>query len=132
MCRYWHSLSKASSRIKFKLVAIDETGFRFVDRRRFTWYVVYLNSKRIVEVYVSFDSRTSIDVLRIVGKLGFKVGCVHGGGPWYNSLEWVKVKYHHITFGIRNPVEQAFRSLKHRLKRFHNFKHGSTKRTILN
>jgi len=67
-----------------------------------------------------------------MGKLGFNVECVHDEGPWYNALEWVKAKHQHVTFGIRNTIEQTFRSLKHRLKRFHSFKHRSTKRTTLN
>ncbi|MEM2213285.1 MAG: hypothetical protein QXK12_04900 [Candidatus Nezhaarchaeales archaeon] len=67
------------------------------------------------------DSRTSIDVLRIIGKLGFKVEYVRDGR--YNSLERVNAKHWYETFGSRNPVKRGFRSLKHRLKKFHGFKH---------
>lgn len=55
--------------------------------RAFIWYVVDLYSKQVVDVHLSLDGRTSIDVLRIVGKLGFNAEYVHDGGPWYKSLE---------------------------------------------
>lgn len=37
------------------------------------WYVVDLQLKRIVNVHLSIDSRTPMDVLRIVCKLRFNV-----------------------------------------------------------
>lgn len=36
----------------------------------------------------------------------------------YNALEWIEAKHRHETFSLRNTVEQAFKSLKRRIKRF--------------
>ena len=40
-------------------------------------------------------------------------------GPWYRpALQRLGLDYEHVTFGLRNPIEQWFGLLKHRIKRF--------------
>ena len=42
------------------------------------------------------------------------------GGPWYKpALKRLGVEWEHITFGLRNPIEQWFFILKHSIKRFY-------------
>jgi hypothetical protein len=42
------------------------------------------------------------------------------GGPWYKpALNRLNIEWEHITFGLRNPIEQWFFLLKHRIKRFY-------------
>lgn len=42
------------------------------------------------------------------------------GGPWYKSaLQRLHVEWEHITFGLRNPIEQWFFLLKHRIILFY-------------
>jgi len=42
-------------------------------------------------------------------------------GPWYKpALQRLGVEWEHITFGLRNPVEQWFGILKHRINLFYN------------
>lgn len=41
-------------------------------------------------------------------------------GPWYKpALERLGIPWEHETFGPRNPIEQWFGILKHRVKRFY-------------
>lgn len=42
------------------------------------------------------------------------------GGPWYKpALERLHIEWEHITFSLRNPIEQWFFLLKHRIKLFY-------------
>jgi transposase-like protein len=49
-------------------------------------------------------------------------------GPWYkHALERLKVDWEHVTFGLRNPIEQWFFFLKHRIKLFYrNWSYNAT------
>ena len=69
----------------------------------------------LIEAYVSLNSRTSLTT-----KLG--VEYIHNGGALYNALEWIEAKHRHETFSLRNTVEQAFRSLRRRIKRFNHLR----------
>jgi len=43
------------------------------------------------------------------------------GGPWYKpALKRLGVDWEHVTFGLRNPIEQWFGILKHRITLFYN------------
>ncbi len=42
-------------------------------------------------------------------------------GPWYKpALKRLGVDWGHVTFGLRNPIEQWFGILKHRINLFYN------------
>jgi transposase-like protein len=50
------------------------------------------------------------------------------GGPWYKpALKRLGVELEHITFGLRNPVEQWFGIFKYRIKMFYrNWPYNAT------
>jgi len=110
------------SRFKARAVAIDETGFKYMDRRAFVWFIVDLETKRIFDVHLTVNSRTAYDVVHMVKRLGLDIEYIHNGGPWYRALDWMDVSHRRERFRRRSMVEQAFRSLKHGIKRFSHFR----------
>jgi transposase-like protein len=56
------------------------------------------------------------------------------GGPWYKpALQRLGIEWEHITFGLRNPIEQWFFLLKHRIKLFYrNWPYNTKLRTVQN
>jgi len=69
-------------------------------------------------VHLTVNTRTAYDVVHVVRRLGLDVEYVHDGDPWYRALKWMSVSHRRERFGHRNIVEQALRSLKHRVRRF--------------
>jgi len=101
---------------------------KYMDCRSFIWFIVDLEAKRIVDVHLTVNGRAAYDVMNAVKQIGLSVEYVHDGGPWSN-LEWMSVNHRRERFGRRSIVEQAFRSLKHRIKRFIHFR-GSLARAL--
>jgi len=122
-------LRALSRRFKARAVAIDEAGFKYMGRRAFIWFIVDVESKHVVDVHLTVNSRTAYDVMHMVKRLGLDIEYIHDGGPWYRALDWMNAKHRRERFKRRNIVEQAFRSLKHRIKRFTHFR-GSLARAL--
>jgi len=120
--RYWHQLKHSLKHFKVRAVAMDETGFKYMGQKLFVWFLVDMEGKLLVDVHLTVNSRTAYDVLSITRQLGLDVEYVHDGGSWYKALDWVGARHRRERFGRRSLVEYAFRSLKHRIKRFNCFR----------
>lgn len=53
-------------------------------------------------------------------------------GPWYPlALQWLGLRWRHVTFAGRNSIERWFGILKARTKRFYNnFPHNASFKTV--
>jgi len=71
---------------------MDKEGFKHMGRRLFIWLIINLESKYIVNVHLTVNSRATYDVIHMVKRLGLGVEYVHDGGPWYRALDWMGVE----------------------------------------
>ncbi len=94
-------------KVKRKIIAIDETKIKINGKWRILWAAVDIENWDVLGVWVNrCENKPKILV---------------DGGPWYPpALTRLGVEWEHITFGLRNPVEQWFGILKHRINLFYN------------
>ncbi|MEF8879553.1 MAG: IS6 family transposase [Candidatus Thermoplasmatota archaeon] len=106
-----------------EVIAVDETKIKIHGRLHIVWAAIDVHSWEVLGVWIS-QGRASIEAysfLRyILRKCKNSPKILVDGGPWYKpALKRLGVEWEHITFGLRNPVEQWFFLLKHRIKRFY-------------
>ena len=106
-----------------RAVAVDETKIRVQGRWRYLWAAIDVDNWEVLAVWVT-EGRSSLETrifLRLVLRRCEGVPRVYvDRAPWYPwALNSLGIPWEHRTFGERNPVEQWFGILKHRIKRFY-------------
>jgi len=114
-----------------ELVAVDETKVKINGKLYILWAAIDVCSYEVLGVWIT-KGRSSLEahsfLRHILKKCTNQPKILVDGGPWYKpALERLKVEWEHVTFGLRNPVEQWFGIFKHRIKRFYrNWPHNAT------
>jgi transposase-like protein len=106
-----------------KIVAVDETKIKINGKLYILWAAIDVCSYEVLGVWIT-KGRASIEAYSFIKYILRK--CVNqpkilvDGGPWYKpALKRLNVEWEHVTFGLRNPIEQWFFILKHRIKSFY-------------
>ena len=104
-------------------IAFDETKLKINGHLHILWAVIDTCNWDVLGVWVT-RGRASIEAYSflkyILGKCTNQPKILVDAGPWYKpALKRLNVEWEHITFGLRNPIEQWFFLLKHRIKRFY-------------
>lgn len=114
------TVQKAARRI----IAIDETKIKINGQWRILWAAIDIESWDVLGVWIT-DGRSSFEaygfIRHVLMLCEHKPKILVDGGPWYPyALMRLGVEWEHITFGLRNPIEQWFGILKHRINLFYN------------
>jgi len=118
-----------------RLVAIDETKLKLKGEQFYLWAAVDVDTHEVLGFKASWQ-RSSLDAIlfmRQVLKLcSNKPLILVDKGPWYPwAFIQLGLRFRHMTFGLRNRIEQWFSHLKARTKRFYNnFPHGSSLKSV--
>jgi len=104
-------------------VAVDETKLKINGKLYIVWAAIDTSNWEVLGIWVT-KGRASIEAYSFLKYVLTK--CINqpkilvDGGPWYKpALQRLGIEWEHITFGLRNPIEQWFFLLKHRIKRFY-------------
>ena len=123
--KWYHSVDTIFTvgKIYRETIAIDETNIKINGRLYILWAAVDICSYGVLGVWIT-KGRASIEAYSFIKYILRR--CVNqprilvDGGPWYKpALNRLNVEWEHVTFGLRNPVEQWFFLLKHRIKLFY-------------
>jgi transposase-like protein len=114
-----------------EVIAVDETKVKINGRLYILWAAVDVHNYEVLGVWVT-KGRASIEAYSFIKHILKR--CINqpkilvDGGPWYKpALKRLGVEWEHITFGLRNPVEQWFGIFKHRIKMFYrNWPYNAT------
>jgi putative transposase len=118
-------------------VAVDETKLKINGKLYILWAAIDTKNWEILGVWVS-QGRAEIEAYSflkyILKKCTNQPKILVDGGPWYKpALQRLGVDWEHITFGLRNPIEQWFFLLKHRIKLFYrNWPYNTKLATVQN
>jgi putative transposase len=118
-------------------IAVDETKLKINGRLYILWAAIDTNNWEIIGVWVT-KGRASIEAYsflkHVLSKCTNQPKILVDGGPWYKpALNRLGVEWEHITFGLRNPIEQWFFLLKHRIKLFYrNWPYNAKLETVQN
>ena len=107
-----------------KTIAIDETKIKINGKWRILWAAVDIENWDVLGVWIT-QGRSSFEaygfIRHVLNRCENKPKILVDGGPWYpTALNRLGVEWEHVTFGLRNPVEQWFGILKHRINLFYN------------
>jgi len=114
-----------------KTIAVDETKVKINGKLYILWAAIDVQTWEILGVWVT-KGRASIEahsfLKHILKRCENKPKILVDGGPWYKpALQRLGIEWEHVTFGLRNPVEQWFGIFKHRIKRFYrNWPYNAT------
>ena len=105
-------------------VAVDETKLKINGELYILWAAIDTNNWEVLGVWVT-KGRASIEAYSflkyVLSKCINKPRILVDGGPWYKpALNRLNIEWEHITFGLRNPIEQWFFLLKHRIELFYS------------
>jgi len=112
-------------------IAVDETKLKINGKQYILWAAIDVQTYEVLGVWIT-KGRASIEAYSflkyVLSKCENKPKILVDGGPWYvPALKRLKVEWQHVTFGLRNPIEQWFFLLKHRIKLFYrNWPHNAT------
>ena len=118
-------------------VAVDETKLKINGKLYILWAAIDTTNWEILGVWVS-QGRAEIEAYSflkyILKKCTNQPKILVDRGPWYKpALQRLSVDWEHITFGLRNPIEQWFFLLKHRIKMFYcNWPYNTKLETVQN
>ena len=106
-----------------EIIAVDETKVKINGKPYILWAAIDIQTREILGIWVT-KGRASIEAysfLRyVLNKCVNRPKILVDGGPWYKlALNRLNIDWEHITFGLRNPIEQWFFLLKHRIKIFY-------------
>ena len=120
-----------------EVVAVDETKLKINGKLYIVWAAIDTSNWEILGVWVT-RGRASIEAYsflkHVLGKCTNQPKILVDGGPWYKpALNRLGVKWDHVTFGLRHPIEQWFFLLKHRIKLFYrNWPYNTKLETVQN
>ncbi len=107
-----------------KIIAIDETKIKIKGKWHILWAAVDIESWDVLGAWVT-QGRSSLEayhfIRHVLRQCENRPKILVDGGPWYPiALNRLGVEWEHVTFGLRNPVEQWFGIFKHRINLFYN------------
>jgi len=114
------SVEKAFRRV----IAIDETKVKINGKWHILWAAIDVDTWEVLGVWIT-QGRASFEaygfIRYVLTKCENNPKILVDGGPWYKpALKRLGVDWEHVTFGLRNPIEQWFGILKHRINLFYN------------
>ena len=118
-----------------EIIAVDETKVKINGKLHILWAAIDVQNWEILGIWIT-KGRASIEAYSflkyILKKCENQPKILVDAGPWYKpAFERLKIDWKHVTFGLRNPIEQWFFILKHRIKRFYrNWPHNAFLRTV--
>ena len=118
-------------------IAVDETKLKINGKLHIVWAAIDTSNWEVLGIWVT-KGRASIEAYsflkHVLTKCTNQPKILVDGGPWYKpALDRLGVEWEHITFGLRNPIEQWFFLLKHRIKRFYrNWPYNTKLETVQN
>lgn len=121
--RNWYNRCKDIFKVKPKkrrAIAIDETKIKIQGEWMFIWAAIDIDSWEVIATWVS-QGRSCLEALQFIRQLlslcKNKPFVYVDRARWYKwALNRLGVPREHRTFGPRNPIEQWFGILKHRIK----------------
>ena len=124
--RKWYHRTDTIFTIKItyrKIIAVDETKLKINGKLHIVWAAIDTSNWEVLGIWIS-QGRAEIEAYSflkfILRKCTNQPKILVDGGPWYKpALIRLGVEWEHITFGLRNPIEQWFFLLKHRIKLFY-------------
>jgi putative transposase len=124
--RNWYGRCKDIFTVKSRkrrAIAIDETKIKIQGKWMFIWAAIDIDSWEVIATWVS-QGRSCFEALqfirRVLSLCKNKPLVYVDRARWYKwALNRLGVPWEHKTFGPRNPIEQWFGILKHRIKRFY-------------
>jgi transposase-like protein len=107
-----------------RIIAIDETKIKINGKWYILWAAIDVDTWEVLGVWIT-QGRASIEaysfIRHVLTKCENNPKILVDGGPWYKpALKRLGVDWEHVTFGLRNPIEQWFGILKHRINLFYN------------
>ena len=125
--RLWHHKSSALFTVEKRyreVIAVDETKIKIHGKWHLLWTAINIDTWEILGVWIT-QGRCSLEAYsflkQVLQKCENNPKILVDGGPWYKpALERLQADWEHITFGLRNPIEQWFGILKHRIQLFYN------------
>jgi len=118
-----------------EVIAVDETKVKINGKLYILWAAIDVENWDVLGIWVS-KGRASLEAYsflkHVLSKCENKPKILVDGGPWYKpALQRLGVEWEHITFGLRNPIEQWFFLLKHRIILFYkNWPYHSTVKVV--
>jgi len=118
-------------------IAVDETKLKINGKLHIVWAAIDTSNWEVLGIWVT-KGRASIEAYsflkHVLTKCTNQPKILVDGGPWYKpALDRLSVEWEHITFGLRNPIEQWFFLLKHRIKLFYrNWPYNTKLGTVQN
>ena len=115
-------------------VAVDETKLKINGKLHILWAAIDIQTYEVLGVWIT-KGRASLEAYsflkHILKRCTNQPKILVDGGPWYKpALERLNVDWEHVTFGLRNPIEQWFFLLKHRIQLFYrNWPYHATVRS---
>ena len=124
--RVWYHKSSRLFTVETRyreIIAVDETKIKIHGKNHLLWAAIDINTWEILGVWVT-QGRASIEAYSflkyVLSKCENKPKILVDGGPWYKpALQRLHANWEHVTFGLRNPIEQWFGILKHRIQLFY-------------
>jgi transposase-like protein len=124
--RLWYQKSSALFSVEKRyreVVAVDETKIKIHGKWHVLWAAVDTDTWEVLGVWIT-QGRCSLEAYsffeQVLGKCENNPKILVDGGPWYKSaLTRLHADWEHVTFGLRNPIEQWFGILKHRIQLFY-------------
>jgi len=118
-----------------RIVAVDETKLKLNGEQFYLWAAVDVDTHEVLGFKASWQ-RNSIDALlfmrEVLKSCRNKPLILADKGPWYPwAFIELGLRFRHMTFGLRNRIEQWFSQMKARTKRFYNnFPNGSSLKSV--
>ena len=125
--RWVHRFAGLPSLLKPKVrraIAVDETKLKVNGQHLFVWAAIDVDSREVLAVDASWQ-RSIMNAGHILKKalrscLNKPVILVDNGSWYHDALKNLRLKWKHVTRGLRNRIERWFRTLKERTRRFYN------------
>jgi len=122
---WYHRAAKIFTvqKVARRIVAIDETNIKINGKWRILWAAIDIESWAVLGVWIT-HGRSSFEaygfIRHVLELCENKPKILVDGGPWYPyALQRLGLDWEHVTFGLRNPIEQWFGILKHRINLFY-------------
>ena len=124
--RLWYHKSNRLFTVETRhreIIAVDETKIKIHGKYHLLWAAIDINTWEVLGVWIT-QGRASIEAYsflnHVLQKCSNNPKILVDGGPWYKpALNRLHANWEHVTFGLRNPIEQWFGILKHRIQLFY-------------
>jgi len=124
--RLWYHKSSRLFTVETRyreIIAVDETKIKIHGKYHLLWAAIDINTWEVLGVWIT-QGRASIEAYsflnHVLQKCSNNPKILVDGGPWYKpALNRLHSNWEHVTFGLRNPIEQWFGILKHRIQLFY-------------